>query len=84
MNTDIEDRLIECFQAALPTIGRQDIRTVHMKSTLEWDSMVTVTLISLIEESFGVETQAADIEQLTSFQTIRDYLIRASEMNAHR
>jgi acyl carrier protein len=84
MNNGVDERLIECFQAVLPAYAPEQIRNLNMKSTPEWDSMVTVTLISLIEESFRVETQPDDIGQLTSFQTIRDYLLRASELNAHR
>ncbi len=73
---DLDKRLIECFQAVLPNIDPGDMRSVSMKSSPGWDSVVTITLISLIEESFGVETQPEDIEQLTSFETIRSYLMR--------
>jgi acyl carrier protein len=71
---DLDERLIDCFQAVLPDVPRNDVRTVSMNSAPGWDSVATITLISLIEESFGVETRAEDIEQLTSFQTIREYL----------
>lgn len=73
---DLDQRLIECFQAVLPNIDPSDMRSVSMKSAPGWDSVVTITLISLIEESFGVDTEPEDIEQLTSFETIRAYLMR--------
>jgi acyl carrier protein len=74
--SNLDDRLIECFRAVLPNIHPDDMRTVTMRSAPGWDSVVTITLISLIEESFGVETQPDDIEHLTSFETIRAYLLR--------
>jgi acyl carrier protein len=74
--SDLDKRLIECFQAVLPNIDPADMRGLSMKSAPGWDSVVTITLISLIEESFGVETQPEDIEQLTSFETIRAYLLQ--------
>jgi acyl carrier protein len=42
--------------------------------------MVTITLLTLIEESFGVETDAADIEHLTSFEAISGYLRKKAEV----
>ena len=77
---ELEDRLIDCFQAVLPKIGREELRQVSMKSTSQWDSVVTVTLISLIEETFSVETQPGDIERLTSFESIHDYLQRNKQL----
>jgi len=71
---DLDERLVRCFEAVLPSIKREELEHVTMKSTAGWDSMVTITLVSLIEESFGVQTQPEDIEHLTSFQSIRSYL----------
>jgi acyl carrier protein len=73
---DLDERLIDCFQAALPKMPREKLRQVSMKSAAEWDSMVTITLMNLIEESFGIQADLDDIQQLTSFQSIRDYLLR--------
>jgi len=75
---DLEEKLADCFEAALPGIGRNELRKASMKATPGWDSVVTITLLSLIEESFGVQTQAADIEKLTSFESMRDYLAQAA------
>ena len=71
---DLEERLMDCFQAVLPQIERDRIPKVSMKSEAEWDSIVTVTLLSLIEESFGVDAEPEDFGQLTSFVSIREYL----------
>ena len=75
---DLEEKLADCFEAALPGIARRELCNASMKSTPGWDSVVTITLLSLIEESFDVQTQAADIEKLTSFESMRDYLAQAA------
>ena len=33
----------------------------------DWDSIATVTLITLIEEEFDIEVEAEDLERLVSF-----------------
>ena len=71
---EIDERLADCFKAALPALNTTQLRDASMNSIAGWDSMVTITLISLIEESFGIQTDAEDIEHLTSFQSIRRYL----------
>jgi acyl carrier protein len=75
---ELDEKLADCFQAALPGISRNELRNASMKTTPGWDSVVTITLVSLIEESFGVQTQPADIGKLTSFQSIREYLAQAA------
>ena len=71
---ELGEKLADCFQAVFPQISRNDIQGTSMKLTEDWDSMATITLVSLIEESFGIETQPDDIEHLTSFESILRYL----------
>jgi acyl carrier protein len=71
---DIDARLTDCFRAALPKLQLTELQDASIKSVPDWDSMVTITLLTLIEESFGVQTEPEDIEHLTSFQSIRQYL----------
>jgi len=71
---ELEEKLSDCFQAVFPQISRSEIPGTSMKLNPDWDSMATITLVSLIEESFGIETQPDDIEHLTSFESIRSYL----------
>ena len=71
---DIEERLTNCFNAVLPKLQGEDLRNASIHSVSDWDSMVTITLMSLIEESFEVQTEPEDIEHLTSFNSILRYL----------
>ena len=40
----------------------------------EWDSLRMITLVVVIEEEFEVTVPVDEIENLTSFQTLHDYL----------
>jgi acyl carrier protein len=81
--SELEERLAQCFEAVLPEVERDRLRHLTMKSAAEWDSVVTVTLVSLIEESFGFEVQPEDVKQFTSFESIRQYLQRKIVTDAH-
>jgi acyl carrier protein len=73
---DLESRLVDCFAAAFPEIDRQEIPSVSAGSIASWDSLAGITLISLIEEEFGVAISPDDVPDLISFELILDYLRR--------
>src|SRR5262245_3297027 len=75
MNT-INDRLVEILKTEFPSIPAANIPTASMTSVEGWDSLATITLVTLIEESFGVQTEPEDIDELTSFDSISVYLER--------
>ena len=64
---DHRDRLIHCFQAVFPDLSESDIPRASAERVGAWDSVATVTLTAVVEEEFGVQFQADDIENLTSF-----------------
>jgi acyl carrier protein len=63
-------------------MASEQIRQASMKSVPEWDSMITITLVALIEESFGIQTDSADIAELTSFEGIRNYVQKKAAVTA--
>ncbi len=71
---ELEDRLMECFRAVFPRLSNAEIERADMKSVAEWDSVTTITLVTLLEESFGIEIGLQDIGNLTSFAGLRDFL----------
>lgn len=71
---DLESRLINCFATAFPELAPQQIPSVSMGSLASWDSLAGITLISLIEEEFGLSISPDDVPQLVSFELILDYL----------
>ena len=69
-----ELRLAKCFSAVFPDLDDQEIRLATTTNVDGWDSVASVTLITLIEEEFGVEVDADDLERLVSFESVLEYL----------
>ncbi|MBM4310892.1 MAG: acyl carrier protein [Deltaproteobacteria bacterium] len=73
MNT-IKEKLERCFALVLPLIPRSELPGASKSSIAEWDSLVMVNLLSLIEEEFGIQVPDGDLENFISFELILDYL----------
>jgi acyl carrier protein len=71
---DTRARLVKCFAAIFPDLSEGQIDSASSTNMNEWDSVATVTLITLIEEEFGIEVEADDLERLVSFDSVLDYL----------
>lgn len=76
---DFKERLEQCFMTAFPKLPREEICQASSSTVAEWDSLATVTLISLVEEEFNIAVSVDDIaddnmEQFFSFQRILSYL----------
>ena len=65
---DIQDRLIQCFQAVFPDLSEADIKRADSDRVGRWDSMATVTLAATVEEEFGIQFDPAEVEKLTSYK----------------
>jgi acyl carrier protein len=72
--TDHPDRLQRCFSLAFPGISANQIRDASTASIADWDSIANINLLCLIEEEFNIEIAASDLEGLTSFPLILQYL----------
>ena len=72
--SDTRDRLVKCFAAVFGGLSEQQIQSATSTTMENWDSVATVTLITLIEEEFGIEVEAEDLERLVSFDSVLDYL----------
>lgn len=57
-----EERLARCFLAVFPQLAREGIASADRENIPGWDSLTGVTLISVIEEEFGVELDPAILE----------------------
>ena len=71
---DTQARLAKCFAAVFPELSDPEIQMASPASVGSWDSLASVTLISVLEEEFNVEIAPEDVEQLVSFQLVLDYL----------
>ena len=67
-------RLMKCFAAVFPDLSAGDIAVATPEGVPAWDSVANVTLLAVVEEEFGITVDVEDIETLTSFETLLDYL----------
>lgn len=72
MNQADPAKLITCFQSVFPGLSEDEIRRASMASLPEWDSLATVMLISVIEESYQIQITDDELDGFTSFDLIAD------------
>lgn len=75
MERDARVRLVHCFTAVFPELTAEQIRDASTAGTSLWDSVNAVVLVSVIEEEFGLEVPPEDLDRLSSFRAILDYLV---------
>lgn len=68
--TTFKTRLLRCFSALFPELSADEILRATPTSVEGWDSVASVTLLTLVEEEFGLEIDVDDLDQFTSFERI--------------
>ena len=71
---NIEPRLVRCFLAVFPSVAAPQITSASVDTDAAWDSVAMATLVTAVEEEFAVEFDVDSLSNLTSFQSILDYL----------
>ena len=61
------ERLIRCFRAVFPNLNEAEVVRANIRRTPGWDSLATTNLIAAVEEEFGIQFTAAEIDDLNSF-----------------
>lgn len=69
----MKDRLIKVFQLFFK-LEPNEICNVSQENNCSWDSLTSISLITVIEEDFGVSIGIEEIESLTSFSAFFEYL----------
>ncbi len=72
--SNVQERLINCFGTVFPDLSRDEIPLASSTSVASWDSLATVTLVSIIEEEFGMVITPEDYEYMVSFELVRECL----------
>ena len=67
-------RLVKCFAAVFPDLPQAEIVAATPERVPTWDSIANVTLLAVVEEEFGIAIDVDDLERLTSFEALLDYL----------
>lgn len=71
---DIQVRLGRCFSAVFPDLSGPQIATASVETVKGWDSVAAATLVTIIEEEFGIEFDGEALGNLTSYRSISEYL----------
>jgi acyl carrier protein len=70
-------RLASCFCAVFPELSSEEIIHASSATVPSWDSVAVVTLLTVIEEEFGISIEEDDPAKFDSFQRILGYLREA-------
>jgi acyl carrier protein len=76
---EMERRLAACFSAVLPDLAPDEIGQATSTSVEGWDSVATVTLLTVVEEEFGISIDDENPARFNSFRNILTYLQEAAK-----
>jgi acyl carrier protein len=76
---DLNARLSKCFLAIFPDLKVEEVAGSSPVTVAAWDSVATVTLLTLVEEEFGIRIDVEDLDHFTSFDNLQIYLRRRFE-----
>ncbi|MGA7225628.1 MAG: acyl carrier protein [Candidatus Acidiferrales bacterium] len=71
---DTQARLTKCFSAVFPQLSEREISSASMETLEAWDSIASITLVTVIEEEFSVQFEPTVLDHFVSFRSILDYL----------
>jgi acyl carrier protein len=71
---NLEHRLVRCFSSVFPDLSEDQIRNASVDSVPAWHSLASVTLISVVQEEFGVQVGLTDLPNLVSFSAVQNYV----------
>ena len=71
---NLSTRLMQCFSAVFPDLTEEQILGASLASVPKWDSIATITLISLIEEEFKLQIGTEEVGDLISFDAVLKFL----------
>jgi acyl carrier protein len=71
---DKQVRLAGCFLAVFPELSFDSITEASSMSVQSWDSVAGVTLLSVVEEEFGITIEDDDLARFNSFNGFLNYL----------
>jgi acyl carrier protein len=69
-----ENRLVRCFASVFPTLSEGEIRASDVVPLVDLDSLAGVTLVTLIDQEFGLDVELSDLLELGSFEAIGQFL----------
>jgi acyl carrier protein len=70
----IKERLLSCFQAVFPGLSDEALARLSADTHEGWDSVTQVTLMSVVDEEFGVNLPEDKYGEFTSFGSLLAHL----------
>ena len=71
---ELENRLVCCFASVFEDLTTEQIAQASVKTVPTWDSLAAVTLMTVVEQEFGVEINPLDLGDLNSYGAMKNYL----------
>jgi acyl carrier protein len=71
---NLDARLDRCFISVFPHLAVEQIHAASVESVRGWDSLAAVTLLSVVQEEFGVQIGLPDLSGLVSYEAIHNYI----------
>jgi acyl carrier protein len=73
--SDIDERLTACFLSVFPFLDASDIPKLSKATNDAWDSLASVSLVTVLEEEFDVMFDDDTIDRLVSFDATREAVL---------
>ncbi len=80
--SETQARLTRCFRSVFPKLKEEEIASASIETVETWNSVVTVTLLTVIEEEFGIQFELDVLESLVSYRSILGYLMQLPATSA--
>jgi acyl carrier protein len=74
--SDTHTRLVKCFGAVFPEVPEAELPQASTATVAAWDSLASITLLTVLEEEFGIAIDPEQLEHLQSFQSVLEYVER--------
>jgi acyl carrier protein len=71
---DTQVRLANCFLALFPNLTAEEIETASPTTVTGWDSLSSLTLLTLVGEEFNLEMDFESLLERLSYERILEYL----------
>ena len=78
------NRLLRCFSSVFPTMNEDEIRAANVVPLFDLDSLAGVTLVTLIDQEFGVNVEPSDLLELGTFEAISQFLVKQNSSGVSR
>jgi acyl carrier protein len=75
---DLKNRLSGCFGAVFPGRSAEELMRADRETMQEWDSLASITLLTVVQEEFQVTIDLFDLEKFGSFSALLEYLAEQS------